>query len=57
MKIKVQRICCYCQKHLGEVEWEVNECDEKFLITHGICDSCHEAENKKLDEMEKANAH
>ena len=40
------RICCYCQKIMGEKEPLENK-----SITHGICPDC----NRKLEEQEKLN--
>jgi len=37
--MRVERICSWCGKHLGWVEWKKPP-DSALPITHSICPSC-----------------
>lgn len=45
----MKSICAWCKKDLGEVPGG----EDSAEISHGICESCHEKELKKMEQMKE----
>ena len=46
----MKRVCCYCQKKMGE-----KEPLEDKRATHGVCKPCFDKQMKEIDDHEKVN--
>ena len=53
--MRVERICSWCGKHLGWVEWRKPP-DSALPITHTICPSCSAKLARDLEDIETKNS-